>query len=273
MRLHRQVLARAKRAADACHGQADLLRRQPEAVRELIPVDVQPLRGDVEIHAALAIRDRKARFGAERRLVLHADLVLAVHDHVRARVLVASADPDPPRDVAVGMKSRCVIREGLLGVGQRFQDLVLDMHRLRRAPSMLRMVGRHQCDRFAPVTHHVHRQHRLVGDLEPVHLASGHVLMCEHRLHAGHRTRLARIDGNDASVRMRAAHRGAPQHACDLQVGRIRKIATRLEAGVGALDRFADAAAHLHGRRKPRLRGHFEAIRSAARCTASRILA
>ena len=244
MSLHRQVLARAKRAADAGHCESHLLGRQPKALRELVPVDMQPLRSDVEIDAALAVRNRETRLRAKRRLVLHTDLVLALDDHVRVRVLVASPDLDPPGDVAVGMQSRCVIRERFLGIAQRFQDLVLHPHRLRRAPGMLGMVGGHQRNRLAPVTHDIHRQHRLVADLEPEHLAPGHFLVREHRLHAWHRARLAHINGSDACVRVRAAHRRAPQHAFDLQVGRVREIAARFEGGVGALDRVANTAAH-----------------------------
>ena len=55
---------------------------RPRLSGELVAVDVQPLRGDVEVDAALAVRDREARLGAEEGLVLHADLVLAGDDDV-----------------------------------------------------------------------------------------------------------------------------------------------------------------------------------------------
>ena len=56
--LHRQVLAPAERAADARQVDAHLLGRQAEARRHLVAVDVQPLRRDVDVDAALAVRAR-----------------------------------------------------------------------------------------------------------------------------------------------------------------------------------------------------------------------
>ena len=73
--LHRQVLAAAERAADAGEMDAHLLERQPEARRDLRAVDVQPLRRDVDVDAALAVRHREPRLGPEERLVLDPDLV------------------------------------------------------------------------------------------------------------------------------------------------------------------------------------------------------
>ena len=78
--LHREVLAAAERAADAGQVDAHLLGRQAEAGRDLVAVDVQPLRGDVDVDAALAVGHGEARLRAEERLILDADLVLAAHD-------------------------------------------------------------------------------------------------------------------------------------------------------------------------------------------------
>ena len=76
--LHREVLAAAERAADAGEVDAHLLGREAEARRDLVAVDVQPLRRDVDVDAALAVRDREPRLGAEERLVLDPDLVDAL---------------------------------------------------------------------------------------------------------------------------------------------------------------------------------------------------
>ena len=73
--LHGEVLAPAEGAADAGEVDADAVRRQSEARRDLVAVDVQPLRGDVDVDAALAVRDGQARLGPEERLVLDAELV------------------------------------------------------------------------------------------------------------------------------------------------------------------------------------------------------
>ena len=86
MDLHREVLAAAERAADAGEVDPHLLGREAEARRDLVAVDVQPLRGDVDVDAALAVRDREPRLRAEERLVLDPDLVDALdRDVARAR--------------------------------------------------------------------------------------------------------------------------------------------------------------------------------------------
>ena len=73
--LHREVLAAAERAADAGEVDPHLLRREPEAGRHLVAVDVQPLRCNVDVDTALAVRDGESRLRAEERLILDADVV------------------------------------------------------------------------------------------------------------------------------------------------------------------------------------------------------
>ena len=57
MDLDRQVLTASERAADAGEVDPNLLLGQAETRRNLLAVDVQPLRGDVDVDAALAVRD------------------------------------------------------------------------------------------------------------------------------------------------------------------------------------------------------------------------
>ena len=90
MDLHREVLAPAERAADAGEVDPHLLRLEAEAGRDLVAVDVEPLRRDVDVDAALAVRDRDARLGPEERLVLLADVVDALDRDVRLRVGIAA---------------------------------------------------------------------------------------------------------------------------------------------------------------------------------------
>ena len=103
MRLHREVLTGAERAADAGHGEADLLARQVQHARQLRLVDMQPLGRDVKVDAALAVGNRQPGLRSQRRLVLHPDLVLATHDDLGLCRRVAVAHVHAPRDVAVGM--------------------------------------------------------------------------------------------------------------------------------------------------------------------------
>ena len=253
VRLHRQVLARAEGAADAGHRQSHLLLWQPEDVRQLLLVDVQPLGRDVQVHASLAIRDREPRLGPERRLVLHADLVLTGDDDVGPRGLVAVADLHVAEQVAARVEVRRPRRKRLLGVDDGLQHLVLDAHRGRGPASLLGMVGRDERHRLAPVADVIGREDWLVFDLEPVHVLAPHVLVRQHGSHAGHGPRLGGVDVDDPRVRVRAAHCRAPQHPLGLQVGRIGEGAAHLRHAVRAAHALADP--HL-----------------AAMCTASMIL-
>ena len=97
--LDRQVLAAAERAADAGEVDPHLLLGQAEARRDLLAVDVQPLRGDVDVDAALGVRDGEPRLRSEERLILAAELVLAFDDDVALRVGVAVDDPHRAHDV------------------------------------------------------------------------------------------------------------------------------------------------------------------------------
>ena len=64
----------------------------------------------------------------------------------------------------------------LLGRALRVDDglerLVLDDDRLGRAARLLRMLGGDERHRLAVVAHAVDREHRLIGELEPVGLAA-----------------------------------------------------------------------------------------------------
>ena len=160
--LHREVLAAAERAADAGEVDPHHLGRQPEAGRDLVAVDVQPLGGDVDVDAALAVGDREARLGAEEGLVLDADLVHAGDDDLALGLGVAVADRHVPHDVrprvvavAVGHRRPVGVERLLLGralhVGDRLERLVLDPDRGGGAPGLLRLLGGDERDRLAEV--------------------------------------------------------------------------------------------------------------------------
>ncbi len=97
--LHREVLAAAERAADAGEVDPHLLGLEVEARRDLVAVDVQPLRRDVDVDTALAVRHRQSRLRAEEGLVLDPELVLAGDRDVAGGVGVAVADHEPADDV------------------------------------------------------------------------------------------------------------------------------------------------------------------------------
>jgi hypothetical protein len=62
---------------------------------------VEPLRGDVELHAAVGARVCEPGLGPERRLVLHCEGVFAFDDDLRASVWISVHDAHFLDDVAV----------------------------------------------------------------------------------------------------------------------------------------------------------------------------
>ena len=275
MDLHGEVLAPAERAADAGEVDAHAVRRQAEARRHLVAVDVQPLRGDVDVDTALAVRDGQAGLGPEERLVLDAELVGSLDDHVGLGLRVAVADDDRADDVrarivAVAVAVRPALRVDRLHLGRalrvddRLERLVLDADLGGGAARLLGMLGRDHGNRLAEVAHAVEREHRLVGELEAVALLAGNVLVREHRVDARHPGRARRVDRRDEGVRVRASDRMAPEHLGGVEVARVGELARHLGDGVGPPHGLADAS------QLELARGRAHAAPAAAR-TASKI--
>ena len=113
--LHVDVLTGAEGPSHAGEVQPDLVLGQAEARRDLLPVDVEPLRGHVEVHAAVLGWHRQSRLWPEGRLVLHRRLVVAVHPHVRpSRVGVAVDDVHVAQHIPEVVQPRGIGRERLL---------------------------------------------------------------------------------------------------------------------------------------------------------------
>jgi hypothetical protein len=255
--LHRQVLAAAERAADAGERHPDLVLGQAEDGRDLAEVRVQPLGGDVEVHAAVLGRDREAGLRAEERLVLHAEGVLALDDEVRAfpsGCHVAANDRLAVQDVRVRDVAEVVVVAALVdedrvrrGRGQLVGDdrefTVLDLDLGGCAARGLRVVGGHDRDRLAVVADLAVREHRGVLDLQAVVLHVGRQVVVRHDgVDAGRREGLAGVDGDDLGVRDRGTQDLAPQHVLVPHVGGVRELAGDLEDAVRAEGGLADAA-------------------------------
>ena len=149
-----------------------------------------------------------------------------------------------------------------LHVGDRLELLVLDPDALGRAARLLGMLGGDERDRLAVVENAVDREHRLIGELEPVGLLTWDVLVREHGMDARHRHRLGDVDRKDARVRMRASKRVPPQHPRHDEVARIRELALHLRRRVDTRDELADAA---HLQRAHRLGHALAAARTASK--------
>jgi hypothetical protein len=98
--LHAHVLPRAERPAGPREEQPDLVLGQVQAGRELLAVDVEPLRRDEQVDPAVLGGHRHPGLGPERRLVLHPGLVVALDPHLGLGVRVAVLDAHLVQHVA-----------------------------------------------------------------------------------------------------------------------------------------------------------------------------
>src|SRR4029453_12755266 len=90
--VHGQVLAATECTADAGQCEPDLPWAKSQGGADLTLVDVQPLGGDIQVDPTVVIGHGKPGLRAQKRLVLHADLVLSGHNDVGGRVRVALSD-------------------------------------------------------------------------------------------------------------------------------------------------------------------------------------
>ena len=200
MDVEAQVLAGAERPAHAGEGEPHPLGLEAEAGSDLVAVDVQPLGGDEEVDAAVLGGHGQPGLGAEEGLVLHADLVGPLDLYLADGALVAVAEVDAPDEVAVGVDR--VRRLGLQGVDQRVGGFVVDDDGLEGPAHRGGVVGGDDGDRLALVADHVRGQHRLVGMIEAVGGAAGHVGSGQDGVDAGEGDRRADVDGPDPGRRV-----------------------------------------------------------------------
>ena len=130
---------------------------------------------------------------------------------------------------------------GTLRVDDRVERLVFDPNLLGGAPGLLRVLRGDDRNRLAVVADSVEGEHGLVGELEPVALLAGDVLVREHGVDAGHAGRPGRVDGPDERVRVGAANGVAPEHLGGIEVARIGELAGDLGDRVDPAHGLADA--------------------------------
>ena len=94
------VLARPKGASHPGQGDAHLLLGQAQAGGDLLAVYVEPLGRDVQVDPAILGGHGQPGLRSQRRLVLHAGLVVALHPYVRLSIGLAVDDADVAQHVA-----------------------------------------------------------------------------------------------------------------------------------------------------------------------------
>ena len=205
---------------------------------------MQPLRGDEQVHAAVVGGDREAALGPERRLILDAGLVVALDPDVRLHAWVAVRDPHVAKDVPPIVELRRGGIERLFHVGHRGKRLVVHGDAIGSASGELGCLRGDDGDGLAVVANAIGREHRLVGELEPVGRLPRHVLCREHGDDTGCGERVRDVDRADARMGVRAPERVSPEHAFVPEVAPIGERPANLGDAVDAAHGLADAAAH-----------------------------
>ncbi len=237
------VLAVGRGARHAGDDHAHAVRIQSEAGGGQVAVGVRVGGRGVELHAAVGARHGQSGLGADGGGVLAADPVQALDHDVAGGFRVAVAERDVPDQVAVGVQGGGA--EGLLGVGDRVEELVLDRDRGGGEPCGVGVVGGDGGDGLAVVAYDVVREHRPVGDPAAVRGGAGHVGVGDDGADAGHLGGGRGVDGEDPGVGVRGAQHGGPQEALGPQVGGVGEGALGLGAGVRGRDGGSDSVRDL----------------------------
>ncbi len=105
------------------------------------------------------------------------------------------------------------------------QRLVLDDDRARRRARLLERLRGHDRDGLAVVADAVDREHRLVGELEPVGLAAPGTSACvSTACTPGRSSAAVDVDRDDARVRVRAPQRRAVEHPGSAEIARVGEL-------------------------------------------------
>ena len=198
---------------------------EAEARRDLVAVDVQPLRRDVDVDAALAVRDASPDSGPRNAWSWMPDA-----RRRRSTTTSPSASGSPWRITHVRARRSAAGRRGSRGPSSAGRDGAAPARsrapdrrparaaRTRRAiggggaARLLGVLGGDDRDRLAEVADAVDREHRLVGELEAVASSAPGTSSCVSTAWTpGMRERLGDVDRDDPRVRVRAAHGVRPR--------------------------------------------------------------
>jgi hypothetical protein len=92
MDLDTQIFTRPKGATDTCKVNTNLVLGQVQAGSDLATVNVEPLRSDIQLDAAIAGRNGKASFRTKRSLVLHTGFVVTINGDIVRSIRIAMND-------------------------------------------------------------------------------------------------------------------------------------------------------------------------------------
>src|SRR5688572_19873061 len=212
----------AERAADRGLDDADAGDVEIEHARELAVQVVRHLgRAPHGEHTGgIVVADRAVRL--DRRVRRALEEVITLDYDVRAAecgIDISELQVHVLRDVAIATRLAGVVElrrvgfERALGLEDRLEHFVLDADQPKRAVRRFFIDGRDRGDAITDVAGAVDAQRVLVTRPGNDAVLDGHFAAGSDRVHAGQRFRFARVNGDDARVRVRRAQDLAVQHA------------------------------------------------------------
>ncbi len=237
---------RPEAAADVGRDHADRFEFAAEELGEHAAADMRRLRarpdGQQIAHRIVARHDRAGFHRHAAAAVLPDRLAEDMRGLLKSRVDIAIGERKAGGDVEIeiAVAARRAVLDAVAAVGDGGQHVIADAYGGGRVLGDIAAVGDHDGDRLADIADFVARQGRLGarhGDRrsrqQERHALRPHRLRQigrrDHRVHAGNRQSLARVDHADAGMRMRRAHEAGMQHAGQPHV--VDEAATAGEQG------------------------------------------
>ncbi len=270
----------AEVAAHVAADHADLFRRDAEVTRHVGAAvgDAAGRRVDGEL---VGVPGRDAHARLHLRVVHERGRVAILEDPIRRREAFLDVPslcanrhvlvPRVGRQVAFGPDLRGAGLERVLGIEHERQRLVVDRNQLQGLFGRVTIDRGDRRHRLADESHGiVERVPAVLRDLLDLFVvlrAAGNgpgapedraVVVRDDRLHAGHGQRLRRVDPDDARVRMRASQDARVEHAGQLDVAAVGRLACRPLDRVDAMRGVAERREGADGRgrhRRGRARG------------------
>ena len=196
---------------------------------------MKPLCRDEQLDTApVVVRQCECRLQAEECLILHPDFVGSFDDDVPGESLITAHDPLSSNHIAVRVDGRERSGDGIFGVDERTQNVVLDANRSQCSTCGFGMVGSHCSDGFTGVSNDVLGEHRLIARDETVREFAGHVVGGNDRAHAVDGEGTRNVDGKNPCVWVWTAQGCAPQHVVGPGVGGKSETSLNFRHSIGA---------------------------------------
>ena len=130
--------------------------------------------------------------------------------------------------------------QGFFETGERFERLDVDDDYVGGRPGSFSTLRRHQNYRLSPVPNLSLCQNGLIRNDLTLVFEPRHVILCQDRLHSGHRQSRRDVDARDPTVWDIDPPGGPPQHAFGMKITHVGEPAGHLRYSIGTPNGLTD---------------------------------